>query len=238
MKIRTSYVSNSSSSSFVLYSANDLDYVVQRLFDYMKQQRFESGEHIPEALLHEVIVRAVAAASDTDIIRRYVYNSIYYAMTHYEWYRQAVMRLQHNPACLQCADNCKFQCGNRECGWWFHLNAFNGDRAGFLLWAYRSPIPITKDLLKTARKSMQDSKTVYELSDGTTQVYADPDWDELQPMLDRLVDQWMDAHPTARVLEFYSDGGNPVEAEVRYNLELLSNILNSERELGFYADNS
>lgn len=176
MKIRTSYVSNSSSSSFVLYSSDNLSKVSNDLYEFVIKNLPEYYEDTDPAQVREAIDDAVKHSASKGTIELYVRNSLYYALMHYCWY----------------------------------IDRFDS-RASFIYWAHVCPIKITKQLLKLAK----------------TGDYYDAACE--------LAKQWVEEHPDARVLEFYSDGGNRAEAVVRLCLDTFSCVNTS---IGFFADNS
>lgn len=176
MKIRTNYVSNSSSSSFVLYSSDNLGKVSNDLYEFVIKNLPTYYEDTDPAQVREAIDDAVKHSASKGTIELYVRNSLYYALMHYCWYTDGF-----------------------------------GSRASFIYWAHQCPIKITKQLLKLAK----------------TGDYCDAACE--------LAKQWMAEHPDARVLEFYSDGGNRAEAVVRMCLNTFSCVNTSS---GFFADNS
>ena len=176
MKIRTSYVSNSSSSSFVLYSSDNLSKVADDLYEFVIKNLPEYYEDTDPAQVREAIDNAVKRSASRGTIELYVRNSLCYALMHYYWYT--------------CESDSK---------------------ASFIYWAHRCPIKITKQLLKLAKTG-----DYYDAACA-------------------LAKQWVEDHPDARVLEFYSDGGSRAEAVVRWCLDMFSSVNTS---IGFFADNS
>jgi hypothetical protein len=86
MKIRTNYVSNSSSSSFVLYSSDNLSKVADDLYEFVIKNLLKCYEDTDLAEVREAIDNAVKHSDDRDTIELYVRNSLYYALMHYCWY--------------------------------------------------------------------------------------------------------------------------------------------------------
>ena len=176
MKIRTSYVSNSSSSSFVLYSSDNLSKVSDDLYEFVIKNLPEYYEDTDPAEVRQAIDEAVKNSASKGTTELYVRNSLCYALMYYYWY----------------------------------IEGFDS-RASFIYWAHQCPIRITKQLLKIAKAG--------DYYDAAC----------------KIAKQWVEDHPDARVLEFYSDGGNRAEAVVRMCLNMFSCINTS---IGFFADNS
>lgn len=233
MKIRTSYVSNSSSSSFVV---TDVAKAVESIYTHIQEVECMASHKDYRRFLdkHKPV-------TDPDCVMMYVTQVYYYVAMHYEWYYAKVLQLKHNDACFNCEyrrsrSSCAFTM--YRCGWYMSLNAMSISRNSVVKWL--KYIPTWGDahqLLRYVRKQMHDTLLVTP-RDGETYIDYQTNHTELMEVIQGLADRWLEAHPGAVVLEFASDSGDVIESEIRHMLPDVYDKYFAKDDNVLFADNS
>lgn len=233
MKIRANYVSNSSSSSFVV---TDVAKAIEAIRTYMQGIECMAAYRDYSRFLNKH-----KPVTDPDCIRMYVTNVYYYAAMHYEWYYAKVLRLKHNDACFDCGCyRSRYSCDfpMQQCGWYMSLLSMSTSRDSVVNWL--KYIPTWEDahqLLKYVRKQLNDTLSV-TVTDGETYIDYRTNYTELMEVIRGLTDRWLEAHPDAVVLEFKSDNGDVHESEIRHMLPGVYDEYFANDDNVLFADNS
>ena len=233
MKIRKGYVSNSSSSSFVV---TDAAKAIEAIYTHIQEVECMASHKDYRRFLdkHKPV-------TDPDRVRMYVTNVYYYVAMHYEWYYAKVLQLKHNDACFGC-ENCRSRSSCAftmyRCGWYMSLISMSAYRDDVVKWL--KYIPTWEDahqLLKHVKKQMHETLSV-TVTDGETYIDYKTNYTELMEFILSLADKWLETHPGAVVLEFKSDSGNVHESEIRHLLSTVYDEYFAKDDNVLFADNS
>jgi len=248
MKIRNGYVSNSSSSSFVLNDKKDFDFVVEMIsksFAYLVKSKEWSSYKISAAKLEKALKKSVKKSDDSDAVRTYIFNLFYYVVMHYSWYYGKVKQLKENDACIGCTllkhHKCLFRSRRKEkenCFWKYDFKHMMDERQNALNYLKNFPFKFPLYLLKECRKQQDENVKISNTKDGMKFVQSDLKYDEMKKLIEKEVDKWMVENPNHCFLEFASDDGNSGEAVLRYNLGKYVMKARKQGIQGFFSDNS
>lgn len=247
MKIRKCFVSNSSSSSFVIYdfsqekTKNLIDDIVKKLGTKNKYDYQIDNDSIKKCIFSKINETGKTQNDLLNIYVRIKLNHIFGNMFGY-WENQRNWELSECNSCkfykkhfLKDKKKCK-QCRNFY--YWFNAK---GDKKTFKFHMKDMNEFDFKNEYNEIKKMVYDAPIKIE-EDGTKSVdynYMMKHYDDiLNRYEDFYFDMWIKKHPNAHVLSFSSDDGDDNEAFIRYNIWSLINYMKKNEIFGFKGENS
>lgn len=248
MKVRCGYVSNSSSSSFVLHTRDDAK-VESLLDEYIAGIDFSSYDYLDVAPndVKALILDKLHKPADKDLqeaLEIYVtgaLQSIFEAMLHYFVY----LRNWELSECIHC-DKYKthFKKGTDACCrcWYRHYwksaedcrRAVEDGCADFPEFKFKKEFKEIKDFvyaLPLVARKIGDELELVVPFDDLGQL-------DIDSYVRKYYELWRTAHPDAFVLSFASDDGDDVEALVRYDIINFVLFMQEHGITGFRGENS
>ncbi|MBR4315915.1 MAG: hypothetical protein IKP65_02950 [Alphaproteobacteria bacterium] len=246
MKIRSNYVSNSSSSSFIIKKF-DKEIFENLIDDFIKTLNFNEEyydylyfdeESIKKCILDKINQDKKTQEDNFNIYIKEGLDNIFYNMFHYFIY----MRNWELSGCKSCENykehfntdkvTCK-NCWNyylykqaKEHKTEYEINIDDFNEFDF------------KNEYKEIQKIVYDTPVINNKDEKQVQ----DNWKEWSDIIDSYIDKyyqlWIEKYPDAYIIDFASDNGDDNEAFLRYNIYKMIDFMNDKNIKGFRGENS
>ena len=229
MKIRTGYVSNSSSSSFIINNNKDIAEAIELFNEFVKKinvkKWFEGCKRVPtKSDIRKVFANAFTDKKSNDLresFSNYLSGLIYYFEDFYESYL-----LIRKWDCFDCVHRNGLPCKEKDCSSYYPINYAEERRKYFLEQLQYCPKPFPKDLILSAKKRVE-----MKLASGVYDYLTTKD-------LEKMLDVWMNLYTKATGVSFSSDNGIEEENFIRSHLGEFNDFCRSNGLDSFLSDNS
>lgn len=246
MKIRTNYVSNRSSSSFVLNDCKDIEKarkIALKSFKDILSDEYWSDYQITSEGLKNAFNKACKKIHNKKLLRLYLFNKFYYVIMYYEWYFNKYLFLKNNCACLSCHYHHKNQCfhrgkGKSKCFWKPSFIDCDNERNSFLTLLKDFPFKYPENILKEVHNQMLKNIKITKKEGNFKYVHSFIDNDIVKSLINIEVNKWIKENKEAGIIVFSSDDGSDDETVIRYNLYDYIKECNKKGIKGFFSDNS
>ena len=225
MKIRKGYVSNSSSSSFVLHDKKDLGRVVELFNDFIKKINVKkywrtytnsktspTKQNIRDEFLNsftkqKIRDESLVTTEYNSVVEHFedVLSSLFYCFV--SFYRNYFRLKSEEETCFDCIRRKGFICKEKSCDNYFNLFETEIERKEFLKLLKGCPRPFPKELILESKKRSEIS--VLGLSP-----YKYLTSDEMK----LSIDIWLKNYPNAISGSFGSDGDSKEQYFIREHL--------------------
>lgn len=218
MRVRLGFVSNSSSSSFILYSAEDRDAAYIMFLAFLRDELDAVSSYLDsgyatdiESVIQKFHDSLFRIETDEDRLKEMIQECIYYVASLY-------VNILADKKCLQYmkANRCP-SCTIAVCN--HCVDDYKTPAVVYRkLWGIKSSLlgvklmPYFRDLKARVSEVKLEFRKDYPL------LYAHHVYDDLETRSEEFANAWLAANPQATIMEFHSDNKDHTEAVLRFTL--------------------